>query len=199
MTGHKRLILVDGSSYLFRAFHALPPLVNSKQIPTGAVKGVINMIRSMIKSNPDSNVVIVFDAKGKTFRNDLYDDYKAHRPPMPDELKVQIAPIHQIVEAMGLPILIIDGVEADDVIGTLAREASKAGISTLISTGDKDLAQLVDDQVSLINTMSNEVLDIDGVKSKFGVYPNQIIDYLALVGDSADNIPGVPSVGPKQQ
>jgi DNA polymerase-1 len=197
MTGHKRLILVDGSSYLFRAFHALPPLVNSKQIPTGAVKGVINMIRSMIKSNPDSNVVIVFDAKGKTFRNDLYDDYKAHRPPMPDELKVQIAPIHQIVEAMGLPILIIDGVEADDVIGTLAREASKAGISTLISTGDKDLAQLVDDQVSLINTMTNEVLDVDGVKSKFGVYPNQIIDYLALVGDSADNIPGVPSVGPK--
>ena len=197
MTEYKRLILVDGSSYLFRAFHALPPLVNSKQIPTGAVKGVINMIRSMIKSNPDSNVVIVFDAKGKTFRNDLYDDYKAHRPPMPDELKVQIAPIHRIVKAMGLPILIIDGVEADDVIGTLAREASEAGISTLISTGDKDLAQLVDDQVSLINTMTNEALDVDGVKSKFGVYPNQIIDYLALVGDSADNIPGVPSVGPK--
>ncbi|MDA9901321.1 DNA polymerase I [Gammaproteobacteria bacterium] len=197
MTEYKRLILVDGSSYLFRAFHALPPLVNSKQIPTGAVKGVINMIRSMIKSNPDSNVVIVFDAKGKTFRNDLYDDYKAHRPPMPDELKVQIAPIHRIVQAMGLPVLIIDGVEADDVIGTLAREASEAGISTLISTGDKDLAQLVDDQVSLINTMTNEALDVDGVKSKFGVYPNQIIDYLALVGDSADNIPGVPSVGPK--
>ncbi|MDG2171901.1 MAG: DNA polymerase I [Gammaproteobacteria bacterium] len=197
MTEYKRLILVDGSSYLFRAFHALPPLVNSKQIPTGAVKGVINMIRSMIKSNPDSNVVIVFDAKGKTFRNDLYDDYKAHRPPMPDELKVQIAPIHRIVRAMGLPVLIIDGVEADDVIGTLAREASEAGISTLISTGDKDLAQLVDDQVSLINTMTNEALDVDGVKSKFGVYPNQIIDYLALVGDSADNIPGVPSVGPK--
>ena len=197
MTEYKRLILVDGSSYLFRAFHALPPLVNSKQIPTGAVKGVINMIRSMIKSNPDSNVVIVFDAKGKTFRNDLYDDYKAHRPPMPDELKVQVAPIHRIVKAMGLPILIIDGVEADDVIGTLAREASEAGISTLISTGDKDLAQLVDDQVSLINTMTNEALDVDGVKSKFGVYPNQIIDYLALVGDSADNIPGVPSVGPK--
>ena len=197
MTEYKRLILVDGSSYLFRAFHALPPLVNSKQIPTGAVKGVINMIRSMIKSNPDSNVVIVFDAKGKTFRNDLYDDYKAHRPPMPDELKVQVAPIHRIVRAMGLPVLIIDGVEADDVIGTLAREASEAGISTLISTGDKDLAQLVDDQVSLINTMTNEALDVDGVKSKFGVYPNQIIDYLALVGDSADNIPGVPSVGPK--
>ena len=197
MTEYKRLILVDGSSYLFRAFHALPPLVNSKQVPTGAVKGVINMIRSMIKSNPDSNVVIVFDAKGKTFRNDLYDDYKAHRPPMPDELKVQIAPIHRIVQAMGLPVLIIDGVEADDVIGTLAREASEAGISTLISTGDKDLAQLVDDQVSLINTMTNEALDVDGVKSKFGVYPNQIIDYLALVGDSADNIPGVPSVGPK--
>ena len=197
MTEHKKLILVDGSSYLFRAFHALPPLMNSKKIPTGAVKGVINMIRSMVKNNPESNVVIVFDAKGKTFRNELYDAYKAHRPPMPDELKVQIAPIHKIVEAMGLPILIIDGVEADDVIGTLAREASAAGISTLISTGDKDLAQLVDDQVSLINTMTNEALDTDGVKSKFGVYPNQIIDYLALVCDSADNIPGVPSVGPK--
>ena len=197
MTEHKKLILVDGSSYLFRAFHALPPLMNSKKIPTGAVKGVINMIRSMVKNNPESNVVIVFDAKGKTFRNELYDAYKAHRPPMPDELKVQIAPIHKIVEAMGLPILIIDGVEADDVIGTLAREASAAGISTLISTGDKDLAQLVDDQVSLINTMTNEALDTDGVKSKFGVFPNQIIDYLALVGDSADNIPGVPSVGPK--
>lgn len=197
MTEHKKLILVDGSSYLFRAFHALPPLMNSKKIPTGAVKGVINMIRSMVKNNPESNVVIVFDAKGKTFRNELYDAYKAHRPPMPDELKVQIAPIHKIVEAMGLPTLIIDGVEADDVIGTLAREASAAGISTLISTGDKDLAQLVDDQVSLINTMTNEALDTDGVKSKFGVYPNQIIDYLALVGDSADNIPGVPSVGPK--
>lgn len=197
MTEYKKLILVDGSSYLFRAFHALPPLVNSKQMPTGAVKGVINMIRSMVRSNPDSNVVIVFDAKGKTFRNDLYDDYKAHRPPMPDELKVQIPPIHKIVEAMGLPMLIIDRVEADDVIGTLARKASEAGISTLISTGDKDLAQLVDDQVSLINTMTNEALDVDGVKAKFGVYPNQIIDYLALVGDSADNIPGVPSVGPK--
>ena len=197
MTEYKKLILVDGSSYLFRAFHALPPLMNSKKIPTGAVKGVINMIRSMVKNNPESNVVIVFDAKGKTFRNELYDAYKAHRPPMPDELKVQIAPIHKIVEAMGLPTLIIDGVEADDVIGTLAREASAAGISTLISTGDKDLAQLVDDQVSLINTMTNEALDTDGVKSKFGVYPNQIIDYLALVGDSADNIPGVPSVGPK--
>lgn len=197
MTEYKKLILVDGSSYLFRAFHALPPLMNSKQMPTGAVKGVINMIRSMVRSNPDSNVVIVFDAKGKTFRNDLYDDYKAHRPPMPDELKVQIPPILKIVEAMGLPILIINGVEADDVIGTLAREASEAGMSTLISTGDKDLAQLVDDQVSLINTMTNEALDVDGVKAKFGVYPNQIIDYLALVGDSADNIPGVPSVGPK--
>ena len=197
MTEYKKLILVDGSSYLFRAFHALPPLVNSKQMPTGAVKGVINMIRSMVRSNPDSNVVIVFDAKGKTFRNDLYDDYKAHRPSMPDELKAQIPPIHKIVEAMGLPILIIDRVEADDVIGTLARKASEAGILTLISTGDKDLAQLVDNQVSLINTMTNEALDVDGVKAKFGVYPNQIIDYLALVGDSADNIPGVPSVGPK--
>lgn len=197
MTAPKQLILVDGSSYLFRAFHALPPLVNSKQQPTGAVKGVINMIRSLIKGNPDSNVAIVFDAKGKTFRSDLYADYKAHRPPMPDELRSQIEPIHQIVQAMGLPMLVIPGVEADDVIGTLAKRATAKGVKTLISTGDKDLAQLVNDHVTLLNTMSNETLDEAGVVEKFGVAPHQIIDFLALTGDKADNIPGVPGVGPK--
>lgn len=193
----KQLILVDGSSYLFRAFHALPPLVNSKQQPTGAVKGVINMIRSLIKANPDANVAIVFDAKGKTFRSDLYAEYKAHRPPMPDELRSQIEPIHQIVQAMGLPMLVVPGVEADDVIGTLAQRATAQGIKTLISTGDKDLAQLVNEHVTLMNTMNNETLDIAGVQEKFGIAPGQIIDYLALTGDKADNIPGVPGVGPK--
>lgn len=197
MSDSKQLILVDGSSYLFRAFHALPPLVNSKQQPTGAVKGVINMIRALIKANPDSNIAIVFDAKGKTFRSDMYADYKAHRPPMPDELRSQIEPIHQIVESMGLPMLIIGGVEADDVIGTLSGHASKRDIKTLISTGDKDLAQLVNPNVTLMNTMTNELLDYEGVITKFGVRPDQIIDYLALVGDKVDNIPGVPSVGPK--
>ena len=194
---NKELILVDGSSYLFRAFHALPPLVNSKRQPTGAVKGVINMIRSLIKAHPDSNVVIVFDAKGKTFRSELYAEYKAHRPPMPDELRSQIEPIHQIVQAMGLPMLVIPGVEADDVIGTLAQRATALGIKTLISTGDKDLAQLVNEHVTLMNTMNNETLDIAGVEAKFGIGPSQIIDYLALTGDKADNIPGVPGVGPK--
>lgn len=197
MSDSKQLILVDGSSYLFRAFHALPPLVNSKQQPTGAVKGVINMIRALIKTNPDSNIAIVFDAKGKTFRSDMYSEYKAHRPPMPDELRSQIEPIHQIVESMGLPMLIIGGVEADDVIGTLSGHASKLDIKTLISTGDKDLAQLVNPNVTLMNTMTNELLDHEGVVKKFGVRPDQIIDYLALVGDKVDNIPGVPSVGPK--
>ena len=197
MTTSKQLILVDGSSYLFRAFHALPPLVNSKQQPTGAVKGVINMIRSLIKGHPDSNVTIVFDAKGKTFRSDLYSEYKATRPPMPDELRSQIEPIHQIVQAMGLPMLVIPGVEADDVIGTLAKQATAQGIETLISTGDKDLAQLVDEHVTLMNTMNNERLDVAGVETKFGIAPNQIIDFLALTGDKADNIPGVPGVGPK--
>lgn len=197
MSESKQLILVDGSSYLFRAFHALPPLVNSKGQPTGAVKGVINMIRALIKGHPDSNIAIVFDAKGKTFRSDVYADYKAHRPPMPDELRSQIEPIHRIVESMGLPMLIISGVEADDVIGTLAGQASKQNVKTLISTGDKDLAQLVNDDVTLMNTMTNELLDHDGVVKKFGVKPDQIIDYLGLVGDKVDNIPGVPSVGPK--
>ena len=197
VTPNKQLILVDGSSYLFRAFHALPPLVNSKQQPTGAVKGVINMIRSLIKAYPDSNVAIVFDAKGKTFRSDLYSDYNATRPPMPDELRSQIEPIHQIVQAMGLPMLVIPGVEADDVIGTLAKQATERGIKTLISTGDKDLAQLVNEHVTLMNTMNNETLDVAGVEAKFGIAPNQIIDFLALTGDKADNIPGVPGVGPK--
>ena len=197
MNNSKQLILVDGSSYLFRAFHALPPLVNSKGQPTGAVKGVINMIRALIKGYPDSNIAIVFDAKGKTFRNDIYAEYKAHRPPMPDELRSQIQPIHEIVKAMGLPLLIIDDVEADDVIGTLAHRATAAKINTLVSTGDKDLAQLVNEHTTLMNTMTNEVLDHDGVVAKFGVKPDQIIDLLALMGDKSDNIPGVPSVGPK--
>lgn len=197
MAKTKQLILVDGSSYLFRAFHALPPLVNSKGQPTGAVKGVINMVRSLVKTNPDSNIAIVFDAKGSTFRNRIYAEYKAHRPPMPDELRTQIKPIHDIIKAMGLPLLIIEDVEADDVIGTLSRAASSAGIKTLISTGDKDLAQLVNNDITLMNTMTNEILDVDGVHKKFGVGPNRIIDYLALMGDKSDNIPGVPGVGPK--
>ena len=191
------LILVDGSSYLFRAFHALPPLITSKQQHTGAIKGVINMIRSLVKTYPDSRIAVVFDAKGKTFRNDIYADYKAHRPPMPDELRSQIEPIHAIIKAMGLPMLVIGGVEADDVIGTLATRADAAKIRTLISTGDKDLAQLVTENVTLINTMNNEALDPEGVSKKFGLAPERIVEYLALMGDKADNIPGVPGVGPK--
>jgi len=191
------LILVDGSSYLFRAFHALPPLITSKQQHTGAIKGVINMIRSLVKTYPDSRIAVVFDAKGKTFRNDIYADYKAHRPPMPDELGSQIEPIHAIIKAMGLPMLVIGGVEADDVIGTIATRADAAKIRTLISTGDKDLAQLVTQHITLINTMNNEALDPEGVCKKFGLAPERIVEYLALMGDKADNIPGVPGVGPK--
>lgn len=197
MAAARDLVLVDGSSYLFRAFHALPPLVNSRRRPTGAVKGVINMIRALLKAHPDRDTAIVFDAKGKTFRDEIYSEYKANRPPMPDELRGQIPPIHDIVRAMGLPLLIVGGVEADDVIGTLAERASAAGRRTLISTGDKDLAQLVDERVTLINTMNNETLDAEGVLGKFGVPPERIVDYLALVGDKSDNIPGVPGVGPK--
>lgn len=197
MAKPKQLVLVDGSSYLFRAFHALPPLVSSKGQPTGAVKGVINMIRSLVKTNPDSNIAIVFDAKGSTFRNRIYSEYKANRPPMPDELRSQIQPIHDIIKAMGLPLLVIDDVEADDVIGTLSRHACEAGIKTLISTGDKDLAQLVNGQITLMNTMTNEYLDEAGVEQKFGIKPDNVIDYLALMGDKSDNIPGVPGVGPK--
>ncbi|MEX0619011.1 MAG: DNA polymerase I [Pseudohongiellaceae bacterium] len=191
------LVLVDGSSYLFRAFHALPPLANSRGHPTGAVKGVISMIRSLIKGYPGSHTAIIFDAKGKTFRHEVYEAYKATRPSMPPELAQQIPPIHDIIRAMGLPLLIIDNVEADDVIGTLADRAGKAGIDTIISTGDKDLAQLVNKHVTLINTMTNEALDIEGVEAKFGIPPDRIIDYLALTGDKSDNIPGVPGVGPK--
>lgn len=191
------LILVDGSSYLFRAFHALPPLVTSKGQPTGAIKGVVSMIRNLVKAYPTSRVAVVFDAKGKTFRNDMYADYKAHRPPMPDELRSQIEPIHAIIKAMGLPLLVVEGVEADDVIGTLATRASAARINTLISTGDKDLAQLVNEDITLLNTMNNECLDPEGVLKKFGIPPERIVEYLALMGDKVDNIPGVPGVGPK--
>lgn len=191
------LILVDGSSYLYRAFHALPPLMNSKGKPTGAVKGVINMMRRMDKDYPGSTVVVIFDAKGKTFRDDIYPEYKAQRPPMPDDLRCQIQPIHDIIRAMGLPLLIIDGVEADDVIGTLADQATQQGIDVVISTGDKDMAQLVSEHVTLDNTMTNTKMDIAGVEEKFGIPPNLIIDFLALMGDKVDNIPGVPGVGGK--
>jgi len=197
MTDKLPLILVDGSSYLYRAFHALPPLTNSKGRPTGAVKGVINMIRRLLKDYHDSTVVVVFDAKGKTFRDDMYDQYKANRPPMPDDLRVQIDPIHKIIDAMGLPILTIEGVEADDVIGTLAVEASAQAQPVIISTGDKDIAQLVNEYVTMVNTMTDTVLNSEGVRNKFGVPPELIIDYLALLGDKSDNIPGVPGVGEK--
>jgi|TARA_B100000315_G_scaffold244365_1_gene268830 DNA polymerase-1 len=197
MENHSPLLLVDGSSYLFRAFHALPPLVSSKGQPTGAIKGVISMIRKLIADNPKHNVAIVFDAKGKTFRNDLYREYKANRPAMPDDLRSQIQPIHDIVRLMGLPLLMQEGVEADDIIGTLAKQATDLQMEVLISTGDKDMAQLVNEHVTLINTMNDTRMDIQGVKEKFGVLPNQIIDYLALMGDTSDNIPGVPKVGPK--
>ncbi len=191
------LVLVDGSSYLYRAFHALPPLTNSKGQPTGAVKGVINMLRRMDKDYPGSVVTVVFDAKGKTFRDDIFAEYKAHRPPMPDDLRSQVEPIHQIIRAMGMPLLIIDGVEADDVIGTLARQATEQGVDVVISTGDKDMAQLVSDHVTLVNTMTDTVLDKEGVKGKFGIPAELIIDFLALMGDKVDNIPGVPGVGEK--
>ena len=191
------LILVDGSSYLYRAFHALPPLTNSKGKPTGAVKGVINMMRRLQKDYPESTHVVVFDAKGKTFRDDMYADYKANRPPMPDDLRLQIEPIHKIIEAMGMPMLIIEGVEADDVIGTLAVQATAAEQPVVISTGDKDIAQMVNEHISMENTMTNTVIDRAGVIEKFGIPPELIIDYLALLGDKSDNIPGVPGVGEK--
>ncbi len=191
-------ILVDGSSYLFRAYHALPPLTNSKGQPTGAIHGVVAMIRKLINEYQPEYMAVIFDAKGKTFRNDLYPEYKANRPPMPDDLREQIEPLHTIIRAMGLPLLVINNVEADDVIGTLATQASKLDMHTIISTSDKDMAQLVKDNVHLINTMSNGgLMDAAGVKTKFGVQPDQIIDYLTLMGDSVDNIPGVPKVGPK--
>jgi DNA polymerase-1 len=191
------LILVDGSSYLYRAFHALPPLSNSRGEPTGAVHGVLNMLHKLLRDYPGARLAVVFDAPGKTFRDDLFAEYKSHRPPMPDDLRAQIEPLLAIVTAMGLPLLRIGGVEADDVIGTLARSAAAAGRQVLISTGDKDMAQLVDGHVTLINTMNDTLLDRAGVKAKFDVWPEQIIDYLALVGDSSDNIPGIEKVGPK--
>ena len=191
------LILVDGSSYLYRAYHAMPSLTNAAGEPTGTVYGVINMLRKLLVDYQSDRLVVVFDAKGKTFRDDMYKEYKANRPPMPDDLREQIEPLLSIVEAMGLPMLQIPGVEADDVIGTLSTEAAKRGEDVIISTGDKDMAQLVDDHISLINTMSNTAMDADGVMEKFGVRPDQIIDYLTLIGDTSDNIPGVPKVGPK--
>jgi DNA polymerase-1 len=192
-----RLILVDGSSYLFRAYHALPPLTNSKGLNTGAAKGVIGMIRKLVADYDGDQVVVIFDAKGPTFRHEMYADYKANRPPMPDELREQIEPIHAAIKAMGLPLICIGGVEADDVIGTLSVEAASSGREVVISTGDKDMAQLVNDKVTLINTMNNTAMDSTGVVDKFGVPPELIIDLLALMGDKVDNIPGVAGVGEK--
>ena len=191
------LLLVDGSSYLYRAFHALPDLRNMRGEPTGAIHGMVNMMRRLRQDYPAAYMACVFDAKGKTFRDDLYPEYKAQRAPMPDDLRLQIEPIHQAVAAMGWPILMVEGVEADDVIGTLAVEATARGMNTIVSTGDKDLAQLVNANVTLINTMSNEKLDEAGVLAKFGVPPNRIIDYLTLIGDTVDNVPGVTKCGPK--
>ncbi len=190
-------ILVDGSSYLFRAFHGLPPLTNSKGQDTGAIYGVVNMLKSLIKQYNPTHMAVIFDAKGKTFRDDIYKEYKANRPPMPDELRSQIEPLHAIIKAMGLPVIVEPGVEADDVIGTLAKHATEKGIDTLISTGDKDMAQLVNEHVTLINTMTNQLMDVEGVNTKFGIPPELVIDFLALKGDKVDNIPGVPGVGDK--
>lgn len=191
------LVLVDGSSYLYRAFHALPPLTTSKGLPTGAVKGVLNMLKSLRKQYPGSLFAVVFDAKGGTFRDEMFAEYKANRPSMPDDLRVQIEPLHASVRALGYPLLCVEGVEADDVIGTLARSSAAAGRPVIISTGDKDMAQLVDGHITLVNTMTGSVLDVAGVKEKFGVGPEHIIDFLALMGDKVDNIPGVPGVGEK--
>jgi len=193
----KKLVLVDGSSYLFRAYHGLPQLTSPSGHPTGAIYGVLNMLRKLLKDEQPDRVAVVFDAKGKTFRNDIYPEYKANRPPMPDDLRVQIEPLHQIIEAQGLPLIVVPGVEADDVIGTMSQQASEQGYQVLISTGDKDMAQLVNANVSLINTMNNHFMDEASVVEKFQVKADQIIDYLALMGDSSDNIPGVPKVGPK--
>ena len=196
MTKNNLLVLIDGSSYLYRAFHALPPLNNSRGEPTGAVYGVVNMVRKLLDEVNPQYVAVVFDAKGKTFRDDLYAAYKAQRPSMPDDLSMQIEPLHTIIQALGLPLLMVDGVEADDVIATLAVQASAQGIVTLIASSDKDLAQLVNGQITLLNTMNNQRLDPAGVVEKFGVPPERILDYLALVGDASDNVPGIPKVGP---
>ncbi len=192
-----KLILVDGSSFLFRAFHAVPPLNNAEGLPTNAIYGVSNMLRKLINDYDTPYFTVVFDAPGKTFRHDLYDQYKAHRPPMPDDLRVQIQPLHELIRALGLPLIIEHGVEADDVLGSLAQNAASQGFQVIISTGDKDMAQLVNERITLENSMTNTALDIRGVEEKFGVKPEQIIDYLALMGDAVDNIPGVPKVGPK--
>ena len=197
MAANQPLVLVDGSSYLYRAFHALPPLITSKGQPTGAIKGVINMLRRLQKDYPSSVITVIFDAKGKTFRDDIFPEYKANRAAMPDDLRPQVTPIHQIVEAMGLPLLVVDGVEADDVIGTLAEQATQKSIPVVISTGDKDMAQLVNEHVSLVNTMTELSMDPQGVIDKFGIPAEYIIDYLALMGDKVDNIPGVAGVGEK--
>ena len=196
MTKH-RLLLVDGSSYLYRAFHAMPDLRNGAGEPTGAIYGMVNMMRRARSELKADHIACVFDAKGKTFRDEMYSEYKAHRSPMPEDLVKQIEPIHAIVKALGWPVLMVSGVEADDVIGTLACQATQAGWETIISTGDKDLAQLVNPSVTLINTMTNEKLDIDGVIEKFGVPPERIVDYLSIIGDAVDNVPGVPKAGPK--
>lgn len=196
-SAQKPLVLVDGSSYLYRAFHALPALTTSSGQPTGAVRGVASMLKRLLKDYEPTHMAVVFDAKGKTFRDDLYPEYKATRPPMPDELKAQIEPLHELVEALGLPMIVEDGVEADDVIGTLADQAAARGIPVVISTGDKDMAQLVNDHVTLVNTMDGKTLDYGGVIDKFGVPPEQIVDLLTLVGDKVDNVPGVDKVGPK--
>lgn len=196
-SAYKPLVLVDGSSYLFRAYHAPPHLTNSRGEATGAIYGVVNMLKSLMKQYAPERMIVVFDAKGPTFRNDMYSEYKANRPPMPDDLRTQIEPLHKIIKAMGLPLIAIEGVEADDVIGTIADEQTKLGNDVLISTGDKDMAQLVNQHVTLINTMTNTVMDPEGVVNKFGIPPELIIDYLALMGDKVDNIPGVPGVGDK--
>ena len=194
----KKIFLIDGSSYLYRAYHAMPPLTTSTGLPTGAVKGVTNMLRNLRTENPDSHYLSVFDAKGKNFRHDIYKDYKANRPPMPDDLREQLSPLKEICNAMGMPVIEIPKVEADDVIATLAMMGSQQGIPIVISSLDKDLMQLVEDPlITMMNTMNNQIYDVAGVQKKFGVHPNQIIDYLALVGDASDNVPGVPKVGPK--
>jgi len=191
------VILIDGSSYLYRAYHALPPLMNSKNQPTGAIRGVISMIKKILSDHPSSPLAVIFDAKGKTFRHEMYKEYKANRPPMPEDLVKQIEPINSIIKALGIKLLSVEGVEADDVIGTLANEASKLGLYTIISTGDKDMTQLVNEHIRVVNTMSGELLDENGVERKFGVKPELIIDYLSLVGDTSDNVPGIEKVGPK--
>ena len=193
----RRLVLVDGSSYLYRAFHAMPSLTNSKGQPTGAAYGMTNMLKRLEAEKSPELAAVIFDAKGKTFRDDLYPEYKANRPPMPTELRSQIESIHAMVRGLGFEVLVVGGVEADDVIGTLAERAKEAGLDVLVCTGDKDMAQLVGDHVTMVNNLDDPELDAAGVRAKFGVPPESIVDYLTLVGDSVDNVPGVPKVGPK--